>query len=319
MAYFCKKTTELTDGELGQIKDLFNRIMERNADLEFVRRQYICNPLGYSYHSYFTNDEGEIVGINTYVPAYYLYKGKRLVIANAIDSMIDKPYRDFFTYNDITRNAGKFLKQEGVAFKFGFPNGNAFPLLMKAKLSKNMGRMHIYMLPYHVGGVKPSLRFLNPFSKLFCYIWVWCSTLFASKKVWTPLIEKEQTSFNTPRYQRFDSDYSHESIPSGGEFYYKVKEHEGVRTAFLVDVYPKSPRNFVYAVKFILKHEKRDFDLILYPGELGFGVSGLVKIPRRFEPKEFNMVGNIYDKEYVGEDILQIENWDVNLSNFDLI
>lgn len=319
MSYFCKKTSELSDTELEQIRNLFNRIMGRNADLDFVRRQYICNPLGFSYHSFFTNEEAEIVGINTYVPAYYIYKGQRVLIANAIDSMIDKPYRDFFTYNDITRNASKYLKQEGVAFKFGFPNSNAFPLLMKAKLSKNMGRMHIYLLPYRVGGVKKALRFLNPFSKLFSYLWVWCSSLFASNKEWKPLVEKDYPSYNTPRYQRFDADYTHETIPGGGEFYYKVKEHEGVRTAFLVDVFPKSPKNFVFAVKHILKKEKKNFDLLLYPGELAFNVMGMVRVPRKLEPKEFNMVGNIYDREHIGDDILQIENWDVNLSNFDLI
>ena len=99
-----------------------------------------------------------------------------------------------------------------------------------------------------------------------------------------------------------------------------MKEHEGVRTAFIVDVSPKSPRNFVDAVKYLLKHHSKEFDLVLYPGELPFGVTGMIKLPRKVEPKNFNMTANILDKEAVDESVIyDIRNWDTNLSNYDLI
>jgi hypothetical protein len=45
----------------------------------------------------------------------------------------------------------------------------------------------------------------------------------------------------------------------------------------------------------------------------------MIKIPHKFEPKEFNMAVKILDKSLDKETLLNMNNWDVNLSNYDLI
>ena len=95
MEFIFKKTTELTDAELDMISVLFERVFKKPRPVEILRNQYLPNPLGYSYHSMIV-EKGEIVGLNSYVPAYYSVNGRKMLFANSTDSMVDKPYRDFF-------------------------------------------------------------------------------------------------------------------------------------------------------------------------------------------------------------------------------
>ena len=318
MEFFCKKTFELSEIELQQVTDLFNRVFEKDATPAFMKSQYVNNPLGFSYHSVMT-DNDTIVGFCSYVPAYYFYEGKKMLFASAGDYMTDKPYRDFFNFRDIIKNAHTFLKAEGVVLNFGYPNDKAYPVMTKGKLAKPIGKMHTYVLPYRIGGIKEGMGWLNWASMLFSRCWVGCCTLFASKKVHEYAIHKDEESYNLTRYQRFDGNYGLGKLKNG-EFHYKVKEHEGVRTAFIIDVSPKSSRNYVDAVRYLLKHHSKEFDLVLYPGELPFGVTGMMKLPRKVEPKNFNFTANILDKEAVDPSVVyDIKNWDTNLSNYDLI
>jgi len=76
----------------------------------------------------------------------------------------------------------------------------------------------------------------------------------------------------------------------------------------------------VNAVRYLLKHHSKEFDLVLYPGELPFRVTGMIRLPRKMEPKNFNMTANILDKQLIDESVVyNIQNWDTNLSNYDLI
>jgi hypothetical protein len=105
-----------------------------------------------------------------------------------------------------------------------------------------------------------------------------------------------------------------------GYAYYRIAMHEGVRTAFIVDVTEKSARNFQKTVKGILKTESQHMDLILYVGNLPFKNNGLIKLPRKYEPKNFNFTGQILCKDAIDKKIFfDYNNWDVNLSNYDLI
>lgn len=102
--------------------------------------------------------------------------------------------------------------------------------------------------------------------------------------------------------------------------YYRIKEHEGIKTAFILDLPEKSSRSFVNAVRYLLKYHSKEFDIILYVGELPFKVTGLIRVPRRLEPKNFNMTGNILDKNVLDPLLIyDLRNWDTNLSNYDLV
>ncbi len=318
MEVVVKKSTDLSAEEFNQISSLFEEVFEKPRSIELLHRQYEQNPLGYAWISMLV-DEGKIVGINTYVPSYYLYKGEKLIFANSIDSMVEKPYRDFFNFNDMVKSAYKAMAQDGVAFVYGYPNDNSFPVLTKAKLMKEIGKMHTYCLPLHIGGIKPSLKALNPLSELFCRLYAGVCGLFASSPGIKPIISKHDEIYNPTRYKRGDADYTRHTFSNGISIYYKIKNHEGVRTAFLIDLSQKTPKAFNQAVKHIISRHRKEFDLLLYPGWLNFSNTSMIRLPRKFEPKSFNFTGKILDKNLIGNDIWDIQNWDTNLSNYDLI
>lgn len=317
MEIIIKKTYELTDDDKKSIQALFELIFKKHRVWEIHNNQFINNCLGYSWHA-ILYDGDRIVGISTYVPAYYNVKGKKVLMANCIDCMIDKPYRDFFAYYDLIKASYKALKNDGVAFMTSYPNDNAYPITIKAKLTKNIGKMHTYCLPYRIGGIKKSLTFLNPLSQIGAKIFGAVSSLFASDKEAHFQIEKDTLSYNQTRYKRNDGNYGIVN-EIGLWFSYKIQEQDGIQTAFIIDVLPKSSKNFVRAVKWLLKNESKNFDLILYPGYLPFYVTGMFRLPRKFEPKNFHFTGKILDKSAVGDEVFDIRNWDTNLSNYDLL
>lgn len=318
MEFVVKKTIDLSLSEINEILDLFNTIFSQNRSVKVFMNQFVNNDLGYSYHMLMI-DKDKIVGIDTYVPSYYYVNNTKYLFANGVDAAISKKYRDFYTFHDMCMIFRKYLAEENVSFLYGFPNDNMLPILIKSKLDILIGKMYTYTLPYRVGGVKKGFGVLNPLSLLFCHCWLEISLLFANKRVVAFPIHKEVESYNAVRYQRMDGNYERVEI-SGLEFFYKVKVHEGVRTAFLIDVTQKSAHNFCRAVRYIIRHEHKQFDLLLYMGFLPFRITGMIRIPRKYEPKNFNFVGIALDKKIFANDLIyNIHNWDVNLSNYDLI
>lgn len=313
-----KKSTDLSESEFQQISQLFETVFEKPRSTELIHRQYEQNPFGFAWLSMIV-DEGRVVGLNSYVPSYYIYNGEKLTFANSIDSMVEKPYRDFFNFNDMVKAAYKVMAQHGVAFVYGYPNDNSYPVFIKARLMKDIGKMHIYCLPIHLGGIKPSLKIFNPISELFCRSYSALCGVLASSSNNRTSIHKDDETYNQTRYLRGNQDYRIHSFHDGLTVYYKIKDHEGVRTAFLIDLSEKSPKAFNKAVRHIIKNHNKEFDLLLYPGWLNISNTSMFRLPRKLEPKNFNFTGKILDKTVIDKDIWDIRNWDTNLSNYDLI
>jgi hypothetical protein len=318
MEFIVKKTTELTNAEQVMINDLFNTVFERDRTVEQFRDSFLNTPFGYSFHSMMI-DNGKITGCLSYKPYYYMINEKRHLFLLGVDTMISKPYRDFFNYQDMSATSTNYWKTTDVEMIFGFPNDNAYPVVIKAKMGKLIGRLYTYCLPYRIGGIKPNLKVFNWLSIFLSRTWVFFVSCCANKKVYHFSIVKEAASFNPVRYRGNNNAYkiiNHK----GNEFVYKITEHEGVRAAFLIDIFEKSPRNFCNAVKYIVRNHSREFDILLYIGRLPFKVHGLMRLPKKLSPKNFYFTYKIIKKDLVNEDdISNINNWDVNLSNYDLV
>lgn len=319
MEFLIKKTTELSCEEKQGILDLFHRIFEKERSEAVFDNQYLQNPFGFCYHSMIV-DQGKIVGAHTAFPSYYWFGGEKVKAYITGDTMVDKGYRDGMSFYDMTKGLDNHMKDEGFAFGFGFPNDKAHPVFIKAKLSKDIGRLDTYILPYRMGGIKKGLSILNPLSMLFSRIVNWNYSRGASEQVHVAFIHKDEATYNITRYNRMDANYQHVTF-DGSEFYYKVMEYKGVRTAFLIDVVEKSESNFCKAVSYILKNESKNFDLLMYVGHPGknFKKLGLLKIPRKYEPKHFYFTGTVLAKRVDLTSFLNVENWDVNLSDYDII
>lgn len=312
-----KKTSELTKEEKGQILSIFNEIFEKERTVKEFDNQYFNNVEGDGIHALMKAD-GVVVGHDAGTPCYYIINGKRVPAMCNVDTMIHPKFRGLENYYDLMKTAFDKYRELGYEIVYGFPNDNAFPLITGIKIMKFVGNLDTYCLPFRVGGVKKNLGFLNWASILFCRSWLGISGLFASKDVSHFMIEKESNTYNETRYKRMDGNYSIISLPEL-DFVYKVEDYEGTRAAFLIDVTQKSAKNFCRAAKYIWKHEKKNCDIVLYVGVLPFGCTGLFKIPRKYEPKKFNFTAVLNGKIIDRKEFYDIQNWDMNLSNYDLI
>lgn len=320
MEVFVKKTTELTNIDKQDLLDCFVEVFMHERSMEEMCNQYFKTPMGYSIHA-MCYDEGKLVASHTAFPSFYWIGNKRVKAYFAGDTMVKKGYRDGFVFLDLIRALGTYMKQEGYVFSFGFPNDKAYPIYKKIKLAKDIGRLDTYILPYRIGGIRKGLAWLNPLSILFCRICLLFCRIGLADSSFQPFIHKDETTYNDSRYQRMDGNYNHVKLEST-EFYYKIKMHEGIRTAFLIDVIGKSEKRFFSAVRYLLNAEKQHFDLMMYVGYLPKEIRkiGLVKIPRKYEPKHFYMTGALANKSIVDEKLFfDISLWDVNLSNYDII
>lgn len=320
MEVIVKKTIELNDEEKQALLDCFIEVFDQKRSMKEMCNQYLNTPMGYCIHS-LCFDDRKLIAAHTAFPSYYWIGEKRVKAFITGDTMVKKDYRDGFVFLDIVKALGKYMKQEGYSFTFGFPNDHSYPVFKKVKLAKDIGRLDTFILPYRIGGVKPGLKLLNPLSKVFCHLLLAYSRWNLHADVSSPFIHKDDVTYNPKRYNRMDGYYNH-VVLTDTEFYYKVKNHEGVRTAFLIDVIGKSETRFYSAVKHIFNTERDRFDLLMYVGNLPKSVNriGLIKFPRKYEPKHFYMTGMLYDKEIVSEKLFyDISNWDVNLSDYDII
>lgn len=321
MDFVNKKTTELTLDELNQISALFENVFEQERSAEVFKNQYINNAFGTSYHT-LMYENNVLVGHNAGIPGYFILNGKKLPALNNVDLMIRKDCRGIQGFMFLMKKAWIYYKEQGIQLIYSVPNNNSHPLLVKLKFVKDLANLYTYCLPYRIGGVKSALRSANILSKAFCYCWVFLTGLFASKKVLNFGVHRDYESFLKTRWNRSDGKYSFGEV-DGVTFVYKIMEYESIRTAFLIDVYEKSQKSFNNAVKYLLKYESKNFDLILHVGYLPFINPGLVRVPHKFEPKNFNFVAQILNDEGMNErdksNYMDIKNWDINLSDDDII
>lgn len=323
MDFICKKTTELDEKELKDISELFSIVFPDHPSRspEYLLNQYTQNAFGTSFHTMMYEDD-VLVGHNAGVPGYLRVNGKKMSALNNVDLMIKEEKRGLQGFMFLMKKAWAFYKQNGIQLIYSIPNNNSHPLLVKMKFVKDISPLYTYCLPYRIGGVKKGLSFANLLSELFCFVWVSFASLFASKKEHVFGVQRDYESFEEKRYKRSDRNYSFATI-GDVSIVYKVIEHEGVRTAFLIDVKNKSGRALCKAVKYLLKKERKNFDLLLYVGYLPFAYNGLIRIPHRFEPKNFNFVGAVLNNEGLSEadlaDYMVLSNWDINLADDDII
>ena len=318
MNVIVKKTTELTEYEQREILALFNTVFEKNRTLEHFRNQFFNTVLGYSYHSVLY-DGNLIAGCYSYTPSYYRIEGKRYLCALGLDLMIGKEYRGHGYFQKIFSACIDYMRNDGVTCIITFPNDISYPAFIKSKLIYDFGCLTTYALPFRIGGIKPAIKLLNWLSIFLSHSLVFVTSLFANTKVYYFPIEKEAETYNQTRYTQPDGGY-HVEQREGGGFVYKIMDYDGVRSAFLIDVFIKSAKNFNTAVKHIIKNHHKEFDILLYAGRLPFGLHGLITVPQYFSPKKFHFLGQLLQEEVIKADLFfNPNNWDINLSNYDLL
>ena len=318
MEVLVKKTFELSNEEIVAIYALFEEVFGQKRDVATFRENYSNTPLGYSYHSILLNEEGETVGFHSCMPFYYQRGNERFMVALGIDSMVKKAYRDYFSFHDMIVQCQKQLREDGCVLRIGFPNDNSYPILKKGLKHRDVGKLTIYCMIRNIGAVKRRLAFLNIFSRIFSRVLYTCSFLSIGHRLYSYKYHKERESFDKVRYRWFGGDYRKVSR-KGSQFVYKLERYNEVETAFLLDVWPLSRSAFEEAVRYIYKKERKGIDMIIYVGNLPFTPIGLISVPHRLEPKHFNFTCKPLVKDFFDDSLYDIRNWEVNLSNYDLL
>ena len=322
MKIVCKKTTELIAEEKKQICDCYHAVFEGDTrSLSDFDNVYSNTCLGYSFITMLKSGEDEVVGLYAVIPFDYIYKGEKQLFAIGVDFMLRKDFRnDFKNVMGICGESMKFSKANGVSCIFAFPNDLSHQLNTRILRMKDIGKLYTYILPYKVGDAKPKLKALNFGSMLFSWLMLGVSALDFRKKTYSTMFERDRSTFDSTRYKWFN--------PSDYRFYkdvdmscsWKVADFEGVKAAFLMDFYPVSSANFNKAVRAMFNAENANVGIFLYVGNLPFAASSMVKIPLKYAPKNFNFVAQVLDRNLVNiEDVLNMNNWDVNLSSYDLL
>lgn len=319
MNFIVKKSNELTIAEKQQICNLFFEVFEKKKTVQDFDKQFLGTFKGYSYHGLMIVDDTKIIGCYSTIPIEYSFYDKIFTFALSVDTMISDEYRgNPFNLKKIANLVYETLLQDDIPFVFGFPNDNVY--LVRKKILKwiDIGTLDYYILPIRIGKIIKKTSVFNflfqAFSK-FLSIFLPSHTSLEQKKYEIDKINDH--AFIDYRYALFEGDYKIIK-DEFGYFSYRIEMYENILTAYLIDTYPMAKDRFDYAVKYIIKNELK-IDAILFVGKIDFIPMGLFKVPKKFEPKTVYMAGKILDNTKVDERVFDMQHWNVNLSNFDVV
>lgn len=318
--FILKKSNQLSAAEKEQYLELFFRVFRKRMSNDQFDRKYLHTPTGYSYHG-LTVIDGNIVGAYTAIPYLYKYFDQKLMFALSVDTMIDEQHRGGpFNLQKMATLVYDAMKEDGIAFILGFPNDKAYDVTKKVLKWKDIGELDYYVLPRNIGAIIPKMSFLNLFSRLF-----------SKMKIALPRSPEGSESQSASGYNiqkiageefnkhRYDGGYR--TIKLGREakcVYRTYVEDKRVSTVYIIDVNPLTANVFNKAIKQVYSVKAKSIDLIMYIGKLPFLPSCLVKLPESKKPRKIRMARKILLPEGVDDRIFTIDNWNVNLSNFDV-
>lgn len=319
MEFIVKKTNELTQIEKQQICDLFLGVFEKEKNLKDFEKQFLNTTKGYSYHGLLLENT-LIVGCYSCIPMNYMVFNQKFIFGLSVDTMINEQYRgNPYTLKKLANLVYDKLKDDNIPFVFGFPNDNVYLIRKKILKWEDIAELDYYILPIKIGSIKNNLKFLNIFTILYSKM---VGFLTKESFIYTTEhknIEKvNDKNFLKYRYSLFDSNYKIIEINSNIYFSYKIDIYEGIKTAYLIDISCMNKINFDSAVKIILEKEL-DIDVVLFVGKIDFKPFALYKVPQKYIPKVVYMSGKILDTTKISRKIYDVENWNVNISNFDVL
>jgi Acetyltransferase (GNAT) domain len=311
-----KRTSQLSAEEVEQFTDLFQRVFGKVMERTQFERKYLQTPLGHSYHGLMVV-EGRIVGAYNLVPYRYHCFGAERLFGLSVDAMVDAEHRSGpFNLLKMARLVYEPAAQDGMVFAFGFPNDQACAFTERVLKWQNLGELDLYALPVNIGAFCQLLHWANPLSRLCAAGLVHLPKPFAGKR---PHFRVEKVCDKAFCQHRYDERQNVIQLKRGGTCTYRVyEEDDGIRVLYIIDVNPLMPSGFAEAVRRLHGVAASCADLILYVGRLPFAPKGLLRVPASWRPRHIRMCGRVLNPKGFDERILQMENWNVNISNFDV-
>jgi Acetyltransferase (GNAT) domain len=311
-----KTTDRLSQADKDQFRRLFFKIYGKNMSEEDFSRKYLYTPLGYSYHGLMIGD-GQILGACNTVPYRYRYFGREAIFGLSVDLMVDEEHRGGpFNVKCMADLVCQAMRDDGIDFVFGFPNEAAYPCVKRLLGWRDVGELEFYVLPHKIGALVPGLRPMNCPWRL----------VTAGLVRWPRLPDSAVAAYNIQKVcdagfeaHRYDGQHHRLDVGQGGTCMYRTyTETNGVRTLYILDVDPLEKTFFREAAQELYHRHSTLTDLMLYVGRLPFTPRPLLRVPASMRPRRIYMCGKLLTPGAFDERLFDIENWNVNLSNFDV-
>jgi len=310
-----KDTTDLTVQEKQQFRALFLRVFGKKMNQKLFDRKFLYTPKGYSYHGLIL-DEGVIVGAFNAIPYRYKYFDKYLVFSLSVDTMIAPDHRGGGHLVKMADVVYEALVRDDVPFIFGFPNEYFYKHEKRILGTRGIGELDYYVTLRSIGTVMPELKLLNCLSRAFSWVAIGLSRVpkNAEDKYHIEKVVDEESDKH-----RYDECYGRITIGDGTVCIYRICEEENrIQTLYIIDVLPLTPTSMARAVKQVYRTAMDSIDIMIYVGAPHFRPAGLLKVPHSKKPQRIRMTGKILIPEVVDDSVFAIENWNVNMSNFDV-
>lgn len=316
-------THELTNHEWNTYVNGYNETFKKRNNKNFFIKKYSNSSNGYSYHALLINESSNIVGACTLIPSLYEKNGVFLKIAVAVDLFILPEYRnDAFIFLKFYLKLKKMILKDKITAVVAVPNLNSYDYWMNIVKFKDIGNLTYWALPVKFHNIKTNFPFVfNYVSILYSKIILKLNFIYSFFLNSKDMSQSYKIVTNDVFLKsRFKGDYYHFS-DKNIRCYYSIINEDGVNTAYLL--YAKengvtSLNALIKGVKAILKNEK--IDLILFIGTLKIFQFIFVRVPKKFIPKRLPLIIDILKKEDKEKykDLLNINNWDFGLINYDV-
>lgn len=135
----------LQDSDIEEYKALYKSVYSKDIDEEFFTWKNVENPAGDGKPLIYLifNDEGRMIGANSFFPSKLIYKNKEYLFVQSGDTMVIEEYRGRGLFKRIITFAMKDLTEIGYSGIFGFANKNSYPGFMKLGF-KHMDQLDTY-------------------------------------------------------------------------------------------------------------------------------------------------------------------------------
>jgi hypothetical protein len=315
-----KFSYEISENEWFEIKESFNLIFKKNNSINFFKNKYTDCSLGFSTHGilYF-NDK--IVGCFTIIPRDYSLFNKKETIGLACDAYILEGFReDELFLRKMSESAISKINDKKITKFISLPNPDAYKYWKYLSNWKDIGELDYFVYPVNFSKLIFKHSFLSFLSLWFSYIssYFFKILYFYSNNTIEKniFIEFDELSIK----QRFNLDsYFHIKLSNKSWGYYRIYKEKGLNVAYIVHVNFLSKRNLSLMINKIIIENGLKIDLIVYVGNLSIKPLNLFKLPKDKYPRRLFFTGLIKDNanDMQNKDFLNLNNWEVNLVNFD--
>jgi hypothetical protein len=316
-------TSELTNHEWDTYVDGYNETFKKKHNKKRFLEKYSNSSDGYSFHALLINENTSVVGACTLIPSVYEKNRVSLKIALAVDLFILPEYRnDSLIFLKFYLKLKKIISKDEIKLVIAVPNLNSYDYWKNIVKFKDIGNLTYWALPVKFHNIKTNFPLVFNhvsmlYSKIILNINFLCSFFYNSKDISQSYKIVANNDFLKSRFNGDYYHFDHKNI----SIYYSIINEDGVNTAYLL--YAKengvtSLRALVLAVREILTNKK--VDLILFVGTLKIFQFIFARVPKKFTPKRLPLICDILIKEDKEKykDLLNINNWDFGLINYDV-